>query len=886
MGGNSSDQPPPTEQTIVLNVLSPSTEEIPNKLTFPEIPIATTVKALKERIQDAVPARPALPRQRLIYQGKVLASDEASLKSIFGQEAINKAEPLSLHLVLSPLPGSHLHASSLPPNVRSPAPPSASQQWTPSSLPQANTPTDARQQQEPAQHGAPPHIHQAPGQTPPSFNPQAFQFAQGPVNLNQGPAPIPPHVQNAINNQLLAMSQQMTAHFAVHGQHPMQQGAHTHLQPHQFQTHHFQQPAFPQPSFQQIIAQQQQARAAAGQHGLTQYQQNNDSRGEQDGGGPSNPRALRPNSNGNTIVRENQGPNGESFRMVIQSTSTSRPNSGIGHRPPSQMSSHTPQRSMTPVSVASQTQMNGAEPGMPAGGNAMDETPISALAANSYAIFQQRLSAIESSLSQGAAPPEAVFDHVRAYLNNMASQPHMLPPGLEAPLRTRLNNLSTQAQHLRMNFNNPSIQGPTNQQANPGMSQAHPPQTIPPFFMGVNQPWLQPPLAASNFNITSQATPYAAGSPSSDQTASQNPTQTSAAPEIYLLSSPAGPHSLLLSSSGLYFTSFVNPTIPTFPQMRPPNLGQFAFSQPSPANQVPIAPTNPQAQPNPPNPPAPPAAMNAAQAQLQQQQQQNQAGDLARILIPLGGHLWLLIRLFGFVYFFTAGGGHRRAILLGICAFIVFIANTGAFRPLFRGLWEPIRRHVEGLVPLAAPEGGRQEQQPRQRRQAQQAGRNNNAVAAAQDQNENGIAPRPRTGPLRNHRSTQHAPNPSPAEVADRLLRERNEQSLFRRAERAIALFLASLVPGVGERHIAARDAAQARRVGEEREREAATTREREEREKRGMEAQDQERASGESSSAAPVAEASGNEAGGDGGGGEGMREREVQVPSEAPVEI
>lgn len=91
MEGSSSDSSTPNVQTIVLNVLSPSTDEVPRKLTFPDLPISTTVRALKERIQRTVPARPALLRQRLIYQGKVLASEETSLEDIFGQEAVGVA---------------------------------------------------------------------------------------------------------------------------------------------------------------------------------------------------------------------------------------------------------------------------------------------------------------------------------------------------------------------------------------------------------------------------------------------------------------------------------------------------------------------------------------------------------------------------------------------------------------------------------------------------------------------------------------------------------------------------------------------------------------------------------------------------------------------------
>lgn len=98
MEGGSSDQPATNPQTIALNVLSPSTEEVPNRLTFTDIPITTTIKALKERIQDAVPARPPLPRQRLIYQGKVLALEQATLKDVFGQEAVS---PMNCNTLMS-----------------------------------------------------------------------------------------------------------------------------------------------------------------------------------------------------------------------------------------------------------------------------------------------------------------------------------------------------------------------------------------------------------------------------------------------------------------------------------------------------------------------------------------------------------------------------------------------------------------------------------------------------------------------------------------------------------------------------------------------------------------------------------------------------------------
>ncbi|KAL9005564.1 MAG: hypothetical protein Q9188_001656 [Gyalolechia gomerana] len=864
MEASSSDQPAPRQQTIVLNVVSPSREEIPNKLTFSAISVDTSVRALKERIQEAVPARPAVTRQRLIYQGKVLTSDEASLKDVFGQEAVNRSEPLSLHLVLSPLP----------PNVR--------QQWTPSLPPQNNIPPIFGQSQQTTQQGALPRTGQTPGPLPQPSNPQTFQSTQGPINLHQGPGPIPPHVQHAINNQLAALSQQVRAHFVAHGQQPMQQGRpHTHYQPHQFQ-----QPALSHPSFQQIVAQQQQARAAAGQLGLAQSQQNNGTMSEQNRRGHDSHGSQPVPSDGNTTVRENQGPAGESFRMMTQSTSISRPNSRMEQRPLSRASNQTLQGSSSHVNAAPDTRPNATPIAEPTGGNPSNSPAGSPHAANSIAMLQQRLFVIETSLAQGLAPPEAIFDHARAYLNNMASQPSTLPHILESTLRTRLNNLSAQARHLRTNSTSPFSQVSANQPVTPEMTQDSP-SVIAAFARSGSQPGQPPASATTNVNITTQAPPSAPGSSHSplDQTASQDQIQASAAPEIYLLSSPTGPHSLLLSSSGMYFTSFANPTLSAIAHMQPPNLNYLAFPQQFPPNQPPTTSANQQAQPNIQNQASgPPIPMNdIAQAQLRQQQQQDQARDLARILIPLGGHLWLLIRLFGFVYFFTAGGGHRRAILLGIGAFIVFIANTGAFRPLFRSLWEPVRRHVEGLIPLAAAGGGRHERQQRRNSQHQPQNRvRNDAVAQNPNPDPNGNPPNTRVGPLRHNRRSQHPRDPT--ELAERLLRERHDQSIFRRVERAVALFLASLVPGVGERHIAARDAAEARRVEEERQREAAAAREHEE-----QEGPEREMVGGESVAEVPVGESSQNDlaADGDGGGGEeGTREREGEERQEALVGI
>lgn len=75
-------------QTIVLHVLSPAVE-VPKKLTFPAIPISTTVGELKLKIRDAVATKPAPERQRLIYRGKALTHEPTMLKDVFGQDTVS-----------------------------------------------------------------------------------------------------------------------------------------------------------------------------------------------------------------------------------------------------------------------------------------------------------------------------------------------------------------------------------------------------------------------------------------------------------------------------------------------------------------------------------------------------------------------------------------------------------------------------------------------------------------------------------------------------------------------------------------------------------------------------------------------------------------------------
>lgn len=86
------DDPPPKPQTIFLHILSPSSE-VPDKLTFPAIPVTTTVDELKNKIQDAITTKPSPQRQRLIYRGKALVKPTDTMKDVFGQDTVRLRNP-------------------------------------------------------------------------------------------------------------------------------------------------------------------------------------------------------------------------------------------------------------------------------------------------------------------------------------------------------------------------------------------------------------------------------------------------------------------------------------------------------------------------------------------------------------------------------------------------------------------------------------------------------------------------------------------------------------------------------------------------------------------------------------------------------------------------
>nr|XP_001389810.2 hypothetical protein ANI_1_3326014 [Aspergillus niger CBS 513.88] len=130
--------------------------------------------------------------------------------------------------------------------------------------------------------------------------------------------------------------------------------------------------------------------------------------------------------------------------------------------------------------------------------------------------------------------------------------------------------------------------------------------------------------------------------------------------------------------------------------------------------------------------------------------------------------MWLFVRLYFFCYMFSEPGTWSRVVYVTLAVLVSLLSETGIPQQLYRMLVAPVQRHLEGLVhfapdePTPAPPG------------TQSTGQGN-------------------------------VPTAQPTGMRHQL----------RRVERSLALFIASLVPGVGERHVEVRNAAEAARNAE-----------------------------------------------------------------------
>ncbi|KPI38782.1 uncharacterized protein AB675_5805 [Cyphellophora attinorum] len=247
---------------------------------------------------------------------------------------------------------------------------------------------------------------------------------------------------------------------------------------------------------------------------------------------------------------------------------------------------------------------------------------------------------------------------------------------------------------------------------------------------------------------------------------------------VWLLSSPQGPRALLFSPNHGYFTS-------TPPIRR--SLVQDAIRTRI-AGRTTVRTTAA----NPPAAAAAGAVANPLPGQVAlRQPAQPAAGAAAQnpndgFLALVNNRAWLFLRLYMFAWVLSEPGTWRRWSLLGLAVLISLLPTDNPINTVLR----VARRHFDALVGPPQP-------QPR-------------PIATAQLPN--GTAPNATGQP------PQGTVNITPEEAAARIIRERNAaqrqrqanpnvmRDLLYRIEQALALFLASLVPGVGERHVAARE--------------------------------------------------------------------------------
>lgn len=74
---------------VNLQIVSPSAGV--GNLRFPDLPAATTLRQLKEKIRETLSWHPADDHQRLIHRGRLLARDTDTLQNVFGEEPVSLA---------------------------------------------------------------------------------------------------------------------------------------------------------------------------------------------------------------------------------------------------------------------------------------------------------------------------------------------------------------------------------------------------------------------------------------------------------------------------------------------------------------------------------------------------------------------------------------------------------------------------------------------------------------------------------------------------------------------------------------------------------------------------------------------------------------------------
>ena len=421
-------------------------------------------------------------------------------------------------------------------------------------------------------------------------------------------------------------------------------------------------------------------------------------------------------------------------------------------------------------------------------------------------ILNQQLHAIQHQHGLNMNPNQRF--NTTVHVNGHLVQPIQLPPavnGQPAPTPTLANPSGRQPHAPAQPHGAPAhpqaIPGPIF--LNAGQQFGNPPfqrpLSVPPTAraFGPPQPYGVPPQLPvfPPLPRVAGAIPVAGAAV---QVNAPQPTQ----PTVWLASSRNGPEALLFAPGHGYFSSGGAAAALIQRNDAPmPNLQAQMNLMRSSVVPVPAQNDRPAVQPRvaaPANPQQPPIGPIPGPLALQRPLQPGQPAvaqirpralgdDLMGLVIQRG---WLFLRLYMFMFVLSEPGTWRRYLLLGLALIVCLLPRQN---PLSH-LMVAARRHIDNLIGPPAPQRPAGQQPP-------QAG----ADAAA------------RPPPVRG------AVNITPEQAATRILAEQQHQragangndnqqppnvlrDTFYHIEQAVALFLASLIPGVGERHVAARE--------------------------------------------------------------------------------
>jgi hypothetical protein len=125
----SQSEEPSSPRSLIVHVLCPSVPA-PNRFTFDNLSLNTTVADLKARLSRSIPSQPAVDSQRLFYLGKPLLDDCATLQSLFGPLNVSNALQIAwsvskanISLLRAPSSRYTLSSPLLSHNPRDPPPP-------------------------------------------------------------------------------------------------------------------------------------------------------------------------------------------------------------------------------------------------------------------------------------------------------------------------------------------------------------------------------------------------------------------------------------------------------------------------------------------------------------------------------------------------------------------------------------------------------------------------------------------------------------------------------------------------------------------------------------------------------------------------------------------